>query len=339
MNRFDDYYDIRHARLDDTESIMVFIRDEWPKKNHILSTNKDFFLYEFQNGDLLNFVIAVNRNTRCIDGMVGFYPASDIKETLDIWASMWLTRRKGSIPFLGLEIFNRMKQITGYRFLGGLGTNPETSLPLLKNKASHFGFKLKHYYMLSKQDDYKIAVIATIPDLARPEGMSRNTLNLVKSMTDISDRAMCATRYSVPLKNEWYINKRFFCHPIYEYIVWEIKADSGNGILVGREVELNGAKILRIVDFIGEQGLLDGLYDEFSALKQGYEYIDFLVHGIDEAHLTNAGFTLKTEQDGNVIPHYFEPFVQSNIEIYGTSEYPDVRMCKADADMDRPNNY
>ena len=45
------------------------------------------------------------------------------------------------------------------------------------------------------------------------------------------------------IKNEWYINKRFFRHPIYKYLLWKI-TDSAQekGLIVGREIELNGAK-------------------------------------------------------------------------------------------------
>ena len=337
MNRFDERYIFRRAMYDDADELMRFIADEWPKKNHIFAINKDFFLYEFQDGDLLNFVIAVNKSTNEIDGMFGFYPASDIKEKLDIWTCMWLTRRKGSTPFLGLEILKRMKSIVNYRYLTGVGTDPKTAMPLAMGKANHYGFKFKHFYMISEQTEYKISIIKSLPTPKKPTGTPPATLALIKSVNELSDSSKNAFGFSIPLKNEWYINKRYFCHPIYEYLVWEIISENENGILVGREIQQNGTRILRIVDFIGSPELLDGLFDEFFALKQNYEYIDFYVHGVDDIHIMNAGFTLKTEDDGNVIPHYFEPFIQSNIDVYGTSEIPNVRMCKADADLDRPN--
>ena len=146
-------------------------------------------------------------------------------------------------------------------------------------------------------------------------------------------------RLRIPKKDEWYINKRFFSHPVYKYLVWKITGANESGLLVGREVEVNDAKILRIVDFLGNPNLLDGLYTEFRKMleKNNYEYIDFYVYGIEDAHLENAGFILKTEEDRVIIPNYFEPFDQRNIEIYGTSEISNIRACKADADQDRPN--
>ena len=54
--------------------------------------------------------------------------------------------------------------------------------------------------------------------------------------------------------------------------------------------------------------------------------------------MRRAGFTRKDPEGQNVIPNYFEPFLQQNIALaYVTSE-PNVRVCKADADQDRPNS-
>ena len=340
MNRFDDYYTFRRATIEDCDMIMNFIADEWPKKNHILAVNKAFFLYEFQNGKLLNFIIAINRKTEHIDGMMGYIPSSDIKETLDIWTCMWLTRRNGSIPFLGLEVLNRMNGIIGYRYLTGVGTNPQTALPLARDKASHYEYKLKHFYRLSDCKEFKIAAIKNIIVPDKPSGFSQLLLTPARDITETNDCISYASQFSIPLKNAWYINKRFFRHPVYKYLIWKIiKAGQEKGLIVGREIEINGAKILRIVDFMGAPELWDGLYDQFELLinTNNYEYVDFYVCGIDNIHLERAGFVLKTETDPNIIPNYFEPFVQCNVDIYGTSTMPDVRMCKADADQDRPN--
>ena len=339
MNRFDEYYVIRHAHLDDTELIMNFIRDEWPKKNHILSVNKDYFLYEFQNGELINFVIAINKSSNAIDGIMGYNPASNMAQTLDIWTCMWLTRRKGAMPLLGLEILTRMKNIVGYRHLTGIGVNTQSSLPIARDKANHHIFTMKHYYRLSDCTSYKVAKIEKKIVPTKPVSVSHYSLKSVKTISELSEASKKSAECSIPLKNEWYINKRYFCHPVYRYCVWEIVASKSNGILVGREIDVDGTKILRIVDFIGIEDLIGGLYDEFQilAVENGYEYIDFYIHGVEDIHLINSGFTLRTKCDPNVIPNYFEPFLQENVEIYCTSDSACVRICKADADQDRPN--
>ena len=54
--------EIRFAKLLDTDNIMKFIHSHW-KENHILSRDKDLFLYDYQDNDMINFVIAIdNKN-------------------------------------------------------------------------------------------------------------------------------------------------------------------------------------------------------------------------------------------------------------------------------------
>ena len=50
-----------------------------------------------------------------------------------------------------------------------------------------------------------------------------------------------------------------------------------------------------------------------------------------------AGFSERTEDDTNIIPNYFSPFVAENIDIYVRSPYENTLFMKADGDQDRPN--
>ena len=54
MNRFDEKYIFKIADMEELDDIMGFIREYW-NKDHILANDKDFFLYEFQNGNKLNY--------------------------------------------------------------------------------------------------------------------------------------------------------------------------------------------------------------------------------------------------------------------------------------------
>ena len=69
----------------------------------------------------------------------------------------------------------------------------------------------------------------------------------------------------------------------------------------------------------------------------GAEYIDFYCAGINEEDVYEAGFVEVNEEDGNIIPNYFEPFVQENIDIWVDSREYNSLFTKADADQDRPN--
>ena len=73
-------------------------------------------------------------------------------------------------------------------------------------------------------------------------------------------------------------------------------------------------------------------------LKEKNEYIDIYEVGIEDATLEEAGFIERKEEDSNIIPNYFEPFVQKNIEIYYMSNCKDkFRIFKGDGDQDRPS--
>ena len=72
--------------------------------------------------------------------------------------------------------------------------------------------------------------------------------------------------------------------------------------------------------------------------QNNYEYIDFYCEGIEKGILENAGLKLKDATDLNVIPNYFEPFVQENIDIHYFTNYDSsFPIFKADGDQDRPS--
>jgi len=141
-------------------------------------------------------------------------------------------------------------------------------------------------------------------------------------------------------KSKEFLKKRYFEHPIYFYRKWIIKDAEGCcvGLLFAREIKLCGAKVLRIVDY---RGALDHLYGIGHALRElllmeNYEYIDIMVDSLPENKMKESGFVLLDTEGSNIIPHYFEPFVRSNIKNH-YQKNTDVVIFKADGDQDRPN--
>ena len=68
-----------------------------------------------------------------------------------------------------------------------------------------------------------------------------------------------------------------------------------------------------------------------------YEFIDLYSHGIPIDRLENCGLKIMTERDENIIPNYFEPFVQENVDINFIYSWGDFRMFRGDGDQDRPS--
>lgn len=338
MNRFDEKYDIRLASYDEIPQIMKFIGDNW-KKDHILAVNRDFFEYEHVIDGKVNFIIAKEKSeTADIKGINGFLQASDDKEKLDVWTVLWKVA-KGVIPFLGMEMQLRVQQITGARTVAGLGDNPNTTIKLLSAMTTYKCGKMKHFYRLSDTDNFRIAKV-----ISRNKNIQKAKCDFVTNVIKYNNFAELINDFDfskctncVPYKNGWYVNHRFFEHPIYKYQIYGLyNTKNVDALLITREQEYNGAKALRIIDYIGEQSLFAGLTVFFDHILKQYEYTDFYTFGFNEEYLFLAGFVERTEEDSNIIPNYFNPFLRQNIDIWYDSSDDKCIFFKGDADQDRP---
>ena len=329
---FDEKYDIRQARYDEIDEIMQFINTYW-KNGHILATNREFFEYEFVVGGNVNFFLAKNRETAEIESLTGCVFASNNPDKRDIWGSIWKTRNDHpNMPFLGMELGRRLDAFYKVRNHLGVGINPGTAMILLQ-AVDVYCAKMNHFYRISDKEEYKIAKISNKIIVSKNDILQFQP-KLLNSLTDLEKEFdFELVKDCVPYKDPWYVNRRYFTYPIYKYNVYSIP----NAIFVTREQEFNGEKILRIVDYIGERSSFGGLYDFFTERLKEYEYIDFYNLGFEEEFLLNAGFVKREETSENIIPNYFSPFVQKNVEIYVHAPNQNCLFFKADADQDRPN--
>ena len=109
-------------------------------------------------------------------------------------------------------------------------------------------------------------------------------------------------------------------------------------LLIMREVKHRESGVLRIVDYIGDHTIFAALYVFFQNMvrEHGYEYVDFYEYNFDERALAEAGFRNR-EDDENIVPDYFEPYCQKNVDIWAYFDDPRTTVFKADGDQDRPN--
>ncbi|MCR5590981.1 MAG: hypothetical protein K6F73_05555 [Lachnospiraceae bacterium] len=334
-NRFDEKYDIRLAEYAEIPDVMSFIDTHW-KKGHILASNREFFEYEMVVDGQVNFLIAKRHEDGSIDGVLGFLPCSRSTDKLDIWGVIWMTV-PGSLPMLGMELKKRLMQTIGARCDLGTGANPETSVPLLARIYHYYTAKMKHYYRLADLDGYKIAVVnkKIIPPHSNEEAKIEKIENIgrLREFFDFSVMEDC-----VPYKDSWYYERRFFNHPLYEYDVWSIAFNDSRAFMVTRRQECNGSSIIRIVDYAGVQSLFGKTGAFLDKLLNENEYVDFYFDGFDEKYAREAGM-IETDDADNIIPNYFSPYSQENVDIYVDSS-DNVSKClffKADGDQDRPS--
>lgn len=341
VNRFDEHYEIRLAKVNEIPEIMEFIDSYW-KKGHILATDRDFFDYEMtMDKNQVNFIIAKTKQSRIIDGILGFLPCSLDTNNLDAWGVIWKTK-DNALPMLGLELKKRYFKLTGARSDLGVGANLNTSVPLLSRIMHYYTAKMKHYYRLNNLENYSIAYVEhkDIPVYKKAD-VSIEFLETQDDLSRFFDFSSLKETY--PLKDSWYYNKRFYNHPKYQYKVWGIRDSSGlaQAFFVTREQNYRNAKCISIVDFAGDQKLFSecgAFFDEMME-KEGQEYIDFYFDGFEEDYVKEAGFIELLPDDKNIIPCYFNPFVLSNVDIYVDASDKEKRYLffKADGDQDRPN--
>ena len=324
---------IRFSTEQDIPAVMKFIDAHW-KKGHILGNNKELFCYEWLRKGKVSVALALDSEE--IVGMEGFIPYGE--KNRDVMMTLWKVIKTGN-PLLGMAGVDFIRNNADARTISCPGINAKTT-----ELYQYLGFttgKMNQWYRLNSQiSNYKIASVNNsyvLPVSATKYHLVKfndfETLVKMFSFVDYYASNPC------PLKESWYIEHRYFQHPIYQYEVYGITADTAcRAILVFRTQEAQGSRCLRLVDVIGDTSLLYQVTAQIDELLQigNFEYVDFYEKGMDADAMKMSGWQMVAGSN-NIIPNYFSPFVQDNIDIlYFTSE-PDMKLFKADGDQDRPN--
>lgn len=328
---------IRKAGINDIDTIIEFIRLNW-QQDHIFVKERSLFEYQHLIDNNFNFVVAEDVCTNVLYGICGYIPSNNSKNNKTMWGAILKVIKNGS-PALGINLLDYIANLSDCSIFAGCGINAKT-IPIYDFMGYSTG-KLEHYYRIDNRETYQVAVIND----KKIADVKYSDFKLVRLHTyEDFLRQFDIEEYKdrKPYKDNWYICRRYYNYPINKYHVYGIQ--NGNNeiksILVARETSQNGAKLLRIVDFIGRDDDLDSISSEIQRLidENEYEYIDFYCHGINEVHFKNAGFERRISEDNNIIPNYFGPFLQKNIDIYFfTNDCENFYMFKADGDQDRPS--
>lgn len=328
---------IRFATRDDIESIMTFIDNYW-KKNHILARDRNFFEYEMCSKKTTNFVIAVNDETGAIDAIEGYIPYGSIVK--DMGFVLWKAN-KTEDPMLGVNVLKYLIDNGNGRVYLVPGINRKV-VPLYKLVGFETG-KMNHWYRLAENKrDFKIA---NILNRSRPKfnGKQKKLIKL-ESFANVTRYFNFSTYYlseMKPIKEAWYVEKRYFKNPYYQYQVYGVSKENNSlsgTLLVCRKQNLYNTSALRLVDIIGN---VEDVYSVTEALDnlmmiEGAEYVDFYEHGMNQMKMIEAGW-IQVGTNENIIPNYFAPFCQENIDIYYAVNDKQTFIFKGDGDQDRPN--
>jgi hypothetical protein len=345
LNRLHDFFVFRQAKLSDQPEIMKFINDFW-RPNHILGTDSDFFEYEHVNGSDINFFLAINKKTNSLSAIQGFIAYGQVPNC-HICGVMTKVSPLEKVPFLGVEIMNQMLKKTNPYTYCGIGTNPKTMVPLVKKFFKrHVGIMSQYFFLNPSLSDFHIAKVSKmnkhlLKKIHSEKGIGIDSIKIADEKTINKNYDKLFFEKNLPRKTLDYVLKRYVYHPRYfykNYLVFD--PQSGNqSLLIAREVEHYGSKALRIIDFMGDVNVLGKLnaWLIFITSENCYEYVDLLCSGIDQKLFENSGFKLHIKDDNLIVPTYFEPFVDKNIDIYFEKSHKDLIIFKGDSDGDRPS--
>lgn len=327
---------IRKANLEDVPAIMEFIDTHW-KKGHIMGNDRTLFEWQHVEQQQVHYIVAEDTEEKKLYGTMGYIP---MNHGAYPYASTVMVR---SLPHRECDMLGEAmsryyeSHIKCYNVIS-VGVKKRYALAIDGIEPGHIG-KLKHYYRLRDQEEYHVASIQEKHILPVT---GKSTLCRLDSFDAFQKKVSEDTlKKQIPYRDLEFIKHRYFEHPYYQYMCFLIAGEQeAESVLVARQVQVGSVKVLRIVDYFGLDEDLRGIGQALDLLlaEYQYEYIDFYCYGIAEDILKEAGFTLKADQDANIIPNYFSPFEQKNVEIYFYTWFMEgIHVYRGFGDQDRPS--
>lgn len=328
---------IRQAVYEDIPRIMRFIDEHW-KKGHIMGNDRTMF--EFQHvRDKEVFYILAEDEDGTIYATMGYIPMSEQK-----WPCMSTTMiqslKNPESRMLGEEMARYFEEHMHCYNVFSVGIENRYA-KALKVLAEDNIRSMKQYYRLGRRRRFRIAHIDHYEVLpVHDDGIS---LIPLKTMNDFIGKVdLEQIRKDYPRRSPAYIEHRYYQHPYFTYKIWGLQsADGMKSAFAAREETIDDARVLRIVDFFGRDEDLAYIGKELDRIlaEEDYEYVDFYCYGISEEILQRGGFLLRREGDTNIIPNYFDPFEQRNIDLdFYTWYLPKIHVYRGFGDQDRPNH-
>lgn len=334
-------YTLKQVSKTELPKLLKFIDCHW-KKNHALVISNDLINFQHLNGETYSFLIAENNETLEFDALVGFIPTSQYDSALsingDYWGAIWKIRddiKNEEINIAGFALWKKIFKLPYFKSYAAIGISDIAKKIYLASRLNVS--YLNHYYLLNNSiSDFKIAKnVDSVPHI---EHVNNNNWDINWIEAEMLSEQDVVPIYR-PKKSITYLINRYAKHPIYTYRFLGIYYKGHlKCILVTRDVNVNGAKSIRIIDALGKVGGNIGYKLESLLRLENAEYIDFLNYGIPKENFFEMGFNLLDFYGSIIIPNYFEPFEQRNvkIELAYKADFEYVAF-KGDSDQDRPN--
>lgn len=326
---------IRRAVYDDIPGIMRFI-DEHYKKDHILARDRVFFEWQYVDESGVNVYLGIDDETEIIYGMEGVIKYNHSMAP-DVSGSIWKTI-KSENPMLGQEIEQYLVKDLNVRYGCSAGMS-DKALKIYELMGMET-VQMDHYYRMGDWDDYKIAKIEE--KVILPYGGEQLRLVPIHSIREMKEVVSEESLFQNVMSKDYdYIKKRYFEHPRFKYEIWKSVDVTGKSdlIVITRDEKWNDRKICKIIDLYGNIDQFSKITQEIDKLirEREYEFIDIYSFGVPSDIYKKVGFVSCTKESKNIIPNYFNPFEQRNVELKMVNPMAEgLRLFRGDGDQDRP---
>jgi hypothetical protein len=339
-------YVVKRCGVDDISAVMEFFGENHDPL-HIFASNRQFVDWQYYVPESHDYNILIAKDDNSILGLFAYIPNtffdSDIPpEHKFVWTANWLVKKdyKG---FVGLDLFYSLPKYERCKNLGIIGLTDGAAK--FYQKLGYRVGKLKHYFFVNENiDRFKIlgGYKRLCADAQRTSGGYGGRIERIDSFIGLESLPVFEYLISAePCKSAAFFENKYLRSPFYNYIIYALKNESGiAAALVCRVVSHNCAKVVRAVEYIGRAEYLAEARLQYILDEHNAEYIDLYCEGIPHDMLGKAGFMLNTGQHGLIVPNYFEPFKNANIEIAYAYKFAQPNgqcyIFKGDGDRDHP---
>ena len=303
----------------------IYVKDKRILKWFHLSNNKYFCYIAKRKKEILGFQL--------------YIPLSlfDNNLTGQFFNSFWFVK-KSKVVGVGYKLFETVTNSKTSKFIGVVGINPKL-LNFHKNQKFTVS-KMSHYFMQNLELKKKLLKYNYKNNTSKIS-IQFNKVTLLNYKSTIDKKIF---NFSYPIKTKKYILNRYILNPFYNYQLYMIKKNNLKIFVVFRIINKKKNKIIKIIDLIGDQKNIKllGIFFKKYMYDNKIEYADIYFNGINEKYFKKAGFTNRYETN-EIISNSFEPYVNTNIDIYcayrlnKSNIKKNIRLMRGDGDSDRPN--
>jgi len=334
---------IEFCKKNNSKEVQRFIHLKW-KKNHILSKKAKLFKWLYENKKYYNFIIA-KKNEKII-GLLGFIKNSHFSKTSScediIWLALWKVDEKKTPPGLGLLLLKKLRDKNPKLDIAVIGIN--NLHPPLYRRLNFKVNKMDHFYLINPYiKKFKIIKFQNKTNHKKIFRIEKNINFKIIDLKFLKNKGLkyLSKNFTSYKNSNFFINK-YIKHPFYKYKLFHLKLGKKNAIIVFRTIKVKSSKIIRVIDFEGDESIILNLGNFFRNIvfKEKAEYLDFLQYGINKKYFFKAGFKLLDHSKDTIIPNYFEPLVEKNKSVYfayNINKNHKLKIFKGDGDQDRPN--